>query len=142
MAKQPLNEEFKRMQRLAGIVTENIDNDIKVNIDGDYVEISGESGDYSGFIEDDGTVTFSVIYDDDTFENEGYEEFTDDNWEDILGPNHVLTKLYNSIGGKVEALGDMVSVTVDSNKLNQPKQGIGLDNLKRAGGNYLSPHVK
>jgi hypothetical protein len=24
----------------------------------------------------------------------------------------------------------------------KPKQGIGLDNLKRAGGNYLSPHIK
>ena len=24
----------------------------------------------------------------------------------------------------------------------EPKQGIGLDNLKRAGGNYLSPHIK
>ena len=25
---------------------------------------------------------------------------------------------------------------------NEPKQGIGLDNLRRVGGNYISPHIK
>jgi hypothetical protein len=82
-----------------------------IDIDDDYVEITSDSGDYAGFIEDDGTVSFSITNDDEE------EDFTEDNWKDILGPNHAFVKIIDSIGGEVEALGDYVQITVDANKL-------------------------
>jgi hypothetical protein len=75
----------------------------------DEIEISADSGDYSGFIEDDGTVSFSVIHDG--------EDFNDNNWKDILGTDHAFVKIIDSIGGKVEAIDDYVQITVDTNKL-------------------------
>ena len=86
-----------------------------IDIDDDYVEITSDSGDYSGFIEDDGTVSFSVVYEDE-YDRKGME-FDDNNWKDILGPNHAFVKIIDSIGGEVEALGDYVQITVDANKL-------------------------
>ena len=84
-----------------------------VNSDGEQIEIVADSGDYSGFIEDDGTISFSVVYEE--------EDFTEDNWKDILGPNHAFVKIIDSIGGEVEALGDYVQITVDVNKLKDLK---------------------
>jgi hypothetical protein len=108
-----MNKETLRMQMLAGVITESQYksrlNEISIpgvyiNKDEDEITISGDSGDYSGFIEDDGTVEFSVVDED--------EEFTDENWDEILGPDHVFTKISNSIPTKVEALGDYVQITV------------------------------
>jgi hypothetical protein len=84
-----------------------------VNSDGEQIEIIADSGDYSGFIEDDGTVSFSVVDED--------EDFTESNWKGILGPNHAFVKIIDSIGGEVEALGDYVQITVDANKLKDLK---------------------
>lgn len=89
--------------------------EFNVSIDGDYVEIEADSGEYVGFIEDDGTVSFSVVYDDEDDRNG--MEFDEDNWRDILGPNHAFIRIIDSIGGKVEALDDYVMITVDANKL-------------------------
>jgi hypothetical protein len=86
-----------------------INEGLKVTQDDDQIEISADSGDYSGFIEDDGTVSFSVIRDG--------EDFNDDNWKDILGADHAFVKIIDSIGGKVEAIDDYVQITVDTNKL-------------------------
>jgi hypothetical protein len=86
-----------------------INEGLKVTQDDDQIEISADSGDYSGFIEDDGTVSFSVIRDG--------KDFNDDNWKDILGADHAFVKIIDSIGGKVEALDDYVQITVDTNKL-------------------------
>lgn len=92
---------------------------INVSIEDDYIEIDGESGEYSGFIEDNGKVSFSVIIEDEDDRNG--MEFNDDNWKDILGPNHVFVKIIDSIGGEVEALDDYVQITVDANKLKSLK---------------------
>tara|TARA_R110000868_G_scaffold169648_1_gene404691 strand:+ start:101 stop:442 length:342 start_codon:yes stop_codon:yes gene_type:complete len=111
--RQPLNEEFKRMQELAGIKTldeNNLPKDIKVIKNEDEINIQADSGDYVGFIED-GKVSFSVIYDDLN------EEFDEDNWKDILGDNHAFVKIIDSIGGDVEAIDDYVMITVDASKL-------------------------
>jgi hypothetical protein len=86
-----------------------INEGLKVTKDDDQIEISADSGDYSGFIEDDGTVSFSVIRDG--------KDFNDDNWKDILGADHAFVKIIDSIGGKVEAIDDYVQITVDTNKL-------------------------
>ena len=86
---------------------------LDLEIDEDEVIINSYSGEYSGFIEDDGTVDFSV---------NGYEEeredgeidFDEDNWKDILGPKHAFVKISNQIPTtKVEALDDYVMITVD-----------------------------
>ena len=89
--------------------------EFNISMDGDYVELKTDSGEYLGFIEDDGTVSFSVIYDDE--EDRDGMEFDEDNWRDILGPNHAFVRIINSIGGKVEALDDYVMITVDVDKL-------------------------
>ena len=86
---------------------------ITITQDNDMITIEGESGDYVGFIEEDGTVSFSVVHDD----VDEMDEFDDDNWKDILGDDHVLVKIIDAIGGEVEALYDYVDITVEANKL-------------------------
>jgi hypothetical protein len=44
-------------------------------------------------------------------EDRNYEEISDGNWEDILGPNHVFVKIANSIPTEVEALGDSIGIS-------------------------------
>ena len=79
---------------------------LKVDKSDGEVNMSSRSGDYDGFIEDDGTISFSVVYDDID------EELNDDNWKDILGNDHAFVKIANTIPTEVEALGDYVQITV------------------------------
>ena len=88
---------------------------VDVEVDDDMITLSGDSGDYDGFIEDDGTVSFSVIYEDE--DDRGGEEFDEDNWKGILGDDHVFVKIANAIDTKVEALGDYVMITVKASDL-------------------------
>ena len=88
---------------------------VNVEVDDDNVELSGDSGDYSGFIEDNGTVSFSVIYEDED-DRDGME-FDDENWKGILGDDHVFVKVANAIPTKVEAMGDYVMITVKADDL-------------------------
>lgn len=75
-------------------------------LDGESVELTANSGTYFAYIEDNGTVDFSVVYDD-------VDYFGEDNWKDILGPNHAFVEIANKIPTKVEALDDYVMITVD-----------------------------
>ena len=85
---------------------------LDLEIDEDEVIINSFSGEYTGFIEDDGTVDFSVVYEDE--DDRDGEEFDEDNWKDILGPKHAFVKISNQIPTtKVEAVGDYVMITVD-----------------------------
>ena len=88
---------------------------VNVEVDDDNVELSGDSGDYSGFIEDNGTVSFSVIYEDED-DRDGME-FDDENWKGILGDDHVFVKIANAIPTKVEAMDDYVMITVKASDL-------------------------
>tara|TARA_R110000822_G_scaffold280573_3_gene402197 strand:+ start:577 stop:960 length:384 start_codon:yes stop_codon:yes gene_type:complete len=88
---------------------------VNVEVDDDYVELSGDSGNYNGFIEDNGTVSFSVIYEDED-DRDGME-FDDENWKSILGNDHVFVKVANAIDTKVEALDDYVMITVKASDL-------------------------
>jgi hypothetical protein len=82
---------------------------VDVEVEDDMITLSGDSGEYDGFIEDDGTVNFTVTNDE--------EEFDDQNWKDILGDDHVFVKVANAIPTKVEALGDYVMITVKADDL-------------------------
>jgi len=80
-------------------------------IEDGVVLMSGNSGDYTGFIEND-NVSFSVIYDD--------VELDNDNWEEVLGDDHLFVKLFNYMTQQrkkidVEAFEDyvMLSMGVD-----------------------------
>ena len=86
---------------------------LDLEIDEDQVTINSYSGEYSGFIEDDGTVDFSVTgYEEER--EDGEIDFDEDNWKDILGPKHAFVKISNQIPTtKVEAAGDYVMITVD-----------------------------
>jgi len=82
---------------------------VEVDIDDDMITLSSDSGDYDGFIEDDGTVNFTVINDE--------EEFDENNWKSILGDDHAFVKIANAIPTEVEALGDYVMITVKADDL-------------------------
>ena len=84
---------------------------LDLEIDEDEVIINSFSGEYTGFIENDGTVDFSVVYEDED-DRDGME-FDEDNWKDILGPKHAFVKISNQIPTKVEAVDDYVMITVD-----------------------------
>ena len=79
---------------------------MSLEVDDDFIELSADSGDYDGDLNDDGTVDFSVVYDDGT-------EFDDSTWKSILGPKHAFVQISNQIPTKVEAAGDYVMITVD-----------------------------
>ena len=78
--------------------------------DGD-VELIADSGDYVAEIEDNGKVSFSVVYEDED-DREGME-FDEDNWKDLLGSNHAFVEIASKIPTEVEALDDYVMITVD-----------------------------
>jgi len=82
---------------------------VDVEVDDDMITLSSDSGDYDGFIEDDGTVNFTVVDDE--------EEFDENNWKSILGKNHAFVKIANAIPTEVEALGDYVMITVKAKDL-------------------------
>ena len=82
---------------------------VDVEVDDDMVTLSGDSGDYDGFIEGNGTVSFSVTNDE--------EDFNDQNWKDILGDDHVFVKIANAINTDVEAMDDYVQITVKADDL-------------------------
>ena len=94
-------------------LTENklLKEEMSLEIDDDFIELTANSGTYDAYIEDDGTVDFSVTYEDE--DDRDGEEFDEDNWKDILGPNHAFVKISNQIPTKVEAVDDYVMITVD-----------------------------
>ena len=79
---------------------------MSLEVDDDFIELSADSGEYDGDLNDDGTVDFSVVYDDGT-------EFDDSTWKSILGPKHAFVQISNKIPTKVEAAGDYVMITVN-----------------------------
>jgi len=99
--RQIIKEEIKRV----------LNKNLKLEIDDDYVELSADSGEYSSFVEDNGKVSFSVVYDDED-DRDGME-FDEDNWKSILGPNHAFVEIASKIPTEVEALDDYVMITVD-----------------------------
>ena len=90
----------------------------EIKQDQDEIEISADSGDYVGEIEN-GKASFSVFFPDtEQLQDEfGPEGITKDNWKDVLGPNHAFVKIIDTIGGDVEAIDDYVQITVDVDKL-------------------------
>ena len=77
--------------------------------DEDAVTLIDDSGEYDGDIEEDGMVSFSLVDDE--------EEFEDYNWEDILGSDHAFVKISKQIPTKVEASGDYVMITINIDDL-------------------------
>ena len=74
------------------------------------VALIANSGEYEAEIKD-GKVSFSVAYEDED-DRDGME-FSENNWKDILGPNHAFVEIASKIPTKVEALDDYVMITVD-----------------------------
>ena len=79
---------------------------MSLEVDDDFIELSAGSGEYDGDLNDDGTVDFSVVYDDGT-------EFDESKCKSILGKKHAFVKISKKIPTKVEAAGDYVMITVD-----------------------------
>ena len=100
--KEDISWKLKRDLAEGKLLKENM----SLEVDDDFIELSADSGEYSGDLNDDGTVDFSVVYDDGT-------EFDDSTWKSILGPKHAFVKISKKIPTKVEAAGDYVMITVD-----------------------------
>jgi hypothetical protein len=100
------NFDLKKYLAEGKLLKENLN----LDIDDDYVELTANSGDYSAFVED-GKVSFSVVYEDED-DRDGME-FDEDNWKDILGPNHAFVEIASKIPTEVEAIDDYVMITVD-----------------------------
>ncbi len=96
------NFDLKKYLAKGKLLKENMN----LEIDDDYIELTADSGEYNGNLNDDGTVDFSIFYDDGT-------EFEDSTWKYILGPKHAFVQISEKIPTKVEALGDYVMITVD-----------------------------
>ena len=99
---------MKELSRFRQFLTEGklLKEKMSLEVDDDFIEISAGSGEYDGDLNDDGTVDFSVVYDDGT-------EFDESNWKSILGKKHAFVQISNQIPTKVEAAGDYVMITVD-----------------------------
>jgi hypothetical protein len=87
---------------------------IKANVDGDYVTFLSKSGEYDGNIENDGTIRLEIFYPD---MEEGEEEIDNNNWKNILGPNHMFVKIANSTPTEVDTEGDAVAITFKASDL-------------------------
>ena len=106
------NFDLKKYLAEGRLLKENLN----LDIDDDYVELTANSGDYSAFVED-GKVSFSVVYEDED-DRDGME-FDEDNWKDILGPNHAFVEIASKIPTEVEAIDDYVMITVDLEDLKE-----------------------
>ena len=115
---------------------------MSLEVDDDFIELSADSGEYDGDLNDDGTVDFSVFYDDGT-------EFDESNWKSILGKKHAFVKISNQIPTKVEAAGDYVMITVDLEDLKnliKPNKSKNMKNLgsyetKDSKGNIVKRYI-
>jgi hypothetical protein len=99
---------------------------VDVEVDDDMITLSDDGGDYAGFIEDNGTVSFSVVYDDVD------EEFNDQNWKDILGNDHAFVKIASAINTDVEAIDDYVQITVKADDLTNMNESLLNENNTEA----------
>jgi hypothetical protein len=147
-----MNNEFKRMQKLAGLITENKEYTFSDNNKA-YGVLFVDNDDE----EEIGNVDY--MWDEDAYEslikNMGYKE------EDVKGIVGTMTEFFPAgedemgifrrdennpkLQPKDLTIGmykKQVEKEFPISKLKEPKQGIGLDNLKRVGGNYLPPHIK
>jgi hypothetical protein len=104
----------------------NIKEGLEIKQDDDQIEISTDSGDYVGFVEANGKVSFEVYFEDiEAIEDEfGEEGITQNNWKEALGSDHAFVQIIDKIGGDVEAAGDYVMITVDADKLKSIKEGL------------------
>ena len=83
-----------------------------LEIDGEFIVLTSDSGEYHGDLSNYGSVSFSVTgYEEER--EDGEIDFDEDNWEDILGPDHAFSIISDKIPTKVEAAGDYVMITVD-----------------------------
>lgn len=77
-----------------------------LKIDNDKIKLSADSGNYDGYVNDNGDVEFTEVIDDGTI-------FDKWNWKDILGRKHAFVQLSKKIPTKAEAVGDYVKIIVN-----------------------------
>jgi hypothetical protein len=136
-------EQEKEAMKVVGLAEGRLfEEKMSLEVDDDFIELSADSGEYNGDLNDDGTVDFSVVYDDGT-------EFDDSTWKSILGKKHAFVKISNQIPTKVEAAGDYVMITVDLEDLKnliKPNKSKNMKNLgsyetKDSKGNIVKRYI-
>ena len=115
-----------RARKLAGMAEgklhEEVENfSIEVSDDGEDAFLTGNSGEYSAWVED-GIASFSVEYN--GYDLEGYDE---DNIKDFLGPKHAFVQLSNKVPVKFSIQDDdVVEIEVKVEDLKKLEQITGL----------------
>ena len=115
-----MNKEFLKMQKLAGLITENQfkqlneNNSIDINTEYNEVILNSDSGEYVSEIKEDGSLTFELIFDD----NEGDIAYMEnkDIWDDFAP--EVFKKIAKA-GGNWYVDGDTVGVNTTLDKLKE-----------------------
>ena len=137
--KKQINE-FKRMQLIAGLITENEYCESQMNESQYKFNIGDKLKTYGG----EEAVTVVDV-----------KPHLDAALKDIKNPKSVDNLKQAIRDGFVEDEqkhnpwylvkfedGTPTRYWAEDELLKEPKQGIGLDNLRRVGGNYISPHIK
>jgi hypothetical protein len=148
--KRSINE-FKRMQKLAGVITESQLNEAEEVYGGQSVD-RGATGSSIEFTIVDNTPEYYTI-DYKITPNSRYSSKTASRYnvrEPKTGTQRIqknpddVQKEWIRVSGDDFLIGKSFAKEIypEESPKNEPKQGIGLDNLRRVGGNYLSPHVK
>ena len=70
--------------------------EINLDIIDDYAILTGDSGKYEGEIEDDGTVSFSVIFDKQGLDTRIIDQYDESNIDEFLGKDHAFVELVKS----------------------------------------------
>ena len=84
--------------------------EIQVIVDDEDARLIGNSGEYDAWVEDDGTVSFSVIYED---EDDAIDQMYDEtDIQDFLGQDHAFVELANKIPHRWDIESDIVGITV------------------------------
>ena len=102
------NFNFKKYLKEGKLLKEEINLDI---ID-DYAILTGDSGKYEGEIEDDGTVSFSVIFDKQGLDTRIIDQYDESNIDEFLGKDHAFVELSKKYDHNWDIEPDLVGITI------------------------------
>ena len=119
------NFDFKKYLAEGKLLKEEINIDI---ID-DIAILTGDSGKYEGEIEDDGTVSFSVIFDKQGLDTRIIDQYDESNIDEFLGKDHAFVELSKKYDHNWDIEPDLVGITI---KLTEGK----LQEFRRTGRQY------
>ena len=86
--------------------------EINIDIIDDIAILTGDSGKYEGEIEDDGTVSFSVIFDKQGLDTRIIDQYDESNIDEFLGKDHAFVELSKKYDHNWDIEPDLVGITI------------------------------